>query len=79
MQDAQVDFLSTGDESFEIYKAQYLCIMPKLDVSKMDFFKVVVGGQLVDMDEASSETEGLKDVMVGDLTPEAQEDDHHEV
>lgn len=45
----------------------------------MDFFKVVVDMQLVDMEEASCETEGSKDVMMDDLTPEAQEDDHLEV
>lgn len=79
LQDAQVDLLSAGDGAFERAKAQALCIMPDLDVSKMDFFKVVVDGQLVDMEEDSLETEGLKDVMVSDPTPEAQKDDHYEV
>lgn len=53
--------------------------MSNLDVSKMDFFKVQVEEKLVDMEEASPETEGLQDVTVGDSIPEAQEDNHHEV
>ena len=79
LQDAQVDLLSTGDEAFERAKTQALCIMSGLDVSKMDFFKTVVDGQLVDMEEASHEVEVLKDVVTNNLIPEAQEDEHHEV
>lgn len=76
LQDAQVDFLSAGDEAFERAKAQDLCIASYLDVSRMDFFKVVVGGQLVDMEEVSPKIEGLKDVMVDNPTSEAQVDNH---
>lgn len=71
MQDAQVNFLSTGDEGFERAKAQALYIIPGLDMSKMVFFKTVVDGQLVDMDEASPEAEVLKDVVMKNSTPEA--------
>lgn len=53
--------------------------MPDLDVIKIDFFKVVVDGQLVDMEKASFEIEGLKDMEVNNSTPEAQEDEYHEV
>lgn len=35
--------------------------------------------QLVDMEEASPETEGLKDVVMGDSTLGALENEHHKV
>lgn len=50
LQDAQVDLLFANDEVFERAKAQALCIMLDLDVSKMDFFKTVVDDQLVNME-----------------------------
>lgn len=68
--------LSAGDEAFERAKAQALCIAPNLDVSKMDLFKVVVDGQLVDMEEASPEAESLKDVTMDSPTLEAQANEH---
>ena len=40
--------------------------MSNLDVPKMDFFKIVVYGKLVDMEDASPEAEGLKDVEMND-------------
>lgn len=64
LQDAQVDLLYAGDQAFERAKAQALCIAPDLDVSRMDFFKVVVDGKLVDMEESSLEAERLKDVTI---------------
>lgn len=42
----------------------------------MDFFKDVVNGQLVDMEEATSEAESLKDVIVDNPTSKAQTDKH---
>lgn len=45
--------------------------MPDLDVSKMNFFKTVVDGQLVDMEKASPEAKVLKDVVMNNLTLEA--------
>lgn len=71
--------LSAGDEAFLRSKAQDLCIMPDLDISKTDFFKTVVDGQLVDMGEASPEAEVLKDVAMNNLTTKAQEDKYLEV
>lgn len=79
LQDDHVDFLAAGDEAFERAKAWASCIMSDLDVSKMDFFKIVVEGQLVDTEEASPEVEVLKDVAMNNSTPKALEDEHHEV
>lgn len=78
-QDARVDLISAGGEAFERSKAQALWIMLYLDMSKMDFFMVVVDGKLVDMEEASPETEGLKDVVMGDSKLGTLENEHHEV
>lgn len=72
LQDIQVDFLSSGDEGFEMAKAESLCITPDLDVSKMDFFKIIVNEKLVNMDEASSEVEDSRDVRDDNSTYEAQ-------
>lgn len=76
LQDAQVDLLSAGVESFERAKAQALCISPNLDVSRMDFFKVLVERKIVYMEEASPEAESLKDMMVHNLASEAQAGEH---
>lgn len=79
LQNAQVDFLSFGDDAFERAKAQALCIMPDLDVKRTNFFKTMVDGQLVDMEDFSLETEDFKDAVVDNMKPEAQEDNHHKV
>lgn len=79
MQGAQVNLLLADDEAFERAKAQALCIMSDLDVSKMDFFKTMMDNQLVVMEEASPEVYVLKDVAMNNLNPEAQEDEHDEV
>ena len=50
-----------------------------MDVSKMDFLKTVVDGQLVDMEEVLPEVTVLKDVEINKLTPKAQENEHHDV
>lgn len=53
--------------------------MPYLGTSNMDFFKTMVDGKLVDMEEVSPEFEVLKDVMIINLDPKAQEDENHDV
>lgn len=40
---------------------------------------MMIDKQLVDMEEASPETKGLKDVAVNHSTPEAQKDEPHDV
>lgn len=79
LQDAHVDLFSSDDEVFERVKPQALCIICDLDVSKMDFFKIVVDDQLINMEEASLKAEVLKDAMTNNPTPEAQDDEHHDV
>lgn len=78
LQDVHVDLLSSSDETFERTKAQAVCIMPDLDMSKMDFFKTVVDGQLIDIEEASHKAEVLKDVMTNNPTIGAQDDKHND-
>lgn len=51
--EAHVDMLSVGDKGFERAQAQELCLKPDLNVSEMDFFKTMVDGRLMDMEEAS--------------------------
>lgn len=46
---------------------------------KDGFFQDCGTGKLVDMEKVSPEIEGLKDVALNNSTPEAQEDEHHEV
>lgn len=53
--------------------------MSDLNMTKMDFFKTVVDGKLVNIEEASCEMEGFKDASVNNSIPEAQEDEPHEV
>lgn len=74
-----MDFLSVRDDAFERAKAQALCLMPDLDVTRMGFFKTVVDGKMVDMEDDSPEIESLKDPMMDNPTSEAQEDNHHEL
>lgn len=76
LKDAQVDFIFTGDKAFERDKAQALCISPDLSVSRMDFFKIGVDGQLVDMDEASPEVENSRGMMDDNTILEAQANNH---
>lgn len=66
-------------KAFGRAKAQVLSTMSDLNVSEMDFFKIVVDDRLVDMEEASLDDEVLKDVTTNNPTPEAQEDKHHDV
>lgn len=42
----------------------------------MDFFKTVVDGQLINMEEASPEVEGLKGVTNDNPTSEAHVNEH---
>lgn len=71
-----MDFLFIGEKAFKRAKAQALCIAPDVDVSKMDFFKTVVDGKLVDMDDASPEAEGSRGLMDDNPTSEAQINEH---
>lgn len=64
--------LSAGDEAFERAKAQTLCIMHDLNMSKMDFFKTVMDGQLVDVEEVSPKAEVLKDAIINNPTVRPQ-------
>lgn len=51
LQKAQIDVLDAGNTAFNKAKAQALCLYPDLDLSQMDFFKVVVNGHLVDIEQ----------------------------
>lgn len=68
-----------GDISVEGYfeglERQELCLKPDHNVSEMDFFKTMVDGWLIDMEEAYSEAEVSKDVATGDPAPEVQEEE----
>ena len=43
--------LFDDDEAFERIKGQILCLHPGLAISEMDYYKVVHGGRLVDLEE----------------------------
>lgn len=74
-----MEFLPAGDEAFERAKAQVVCLKSNLNMSEMDFLKTVVDGRLVDMEEASPKVETSKDEMINNTTPNAQEDEQHDV
>lgn len=65
---AQIDVLYADDDAFNKAKAQVLCLHPELDLSEMDFFKVVVDGRLIDMEE-------IEPSSTDDLTKEDRVDD----
>lgn len=48
-------------------------------MSGIDFFKTVVDGRLVDVEEASLEADVSKDATINNLTPDPQEDEQHDV
>ena len=48
---AQIEVLSAGDEAFDKAKDQVLCLYPSLDLSEVDYFKVVQDVRLVDLEE----------------------------
>ncbi|CAI8588137.1 unnamed protein product [Vicia faba] len=48
---SQVDILSVGDEVFERTKEKVLCLHHGLDLSEVDYFKVVQDGRLMDLEE----------------------------
>lgn len=52
MQKAQIDVLDAYNVVFDRAKAQALCIYLDLDLSDMDFLKIVIHGDLVHMEEA---------------------------
>ena len=51
MQRDQIEVLDASDATFDKAKSQTLCLYLDLDLSEMDFFKVVVDGHLVDREE----------------------------
>lgn len=51
LQKDQIDVLDAGDAAFDREKAQALCLYPDIDLSEIDFIKVVVNGHLMDMEE----------------------------
>lgn len=71
--------LSIDDEAFKRVKVQALCIIPDLDMSEIEFFKTMVDGRLMDMEEASPEAEVSMDATTNNRTSEAQQDEHHDV
>lgn len=58
LQITQIDVLDTGDAAFDRAKDQALCLYPDLDLSSIDFFKVVANGHLMDMEEAEPSPTG---------------------
>lgn len=48
---AQNDIVALEDRAFEKAKAQMACLYPDLDLSKLDLFKVVKDGHLVDEED----------------------------
>lgn len=58
LQKAESDVLDTSDIAFDWSKSQTLFIYPELDLPEMDFFKVVVNGLLVDIEEAEFSNPG---------------------
>lgn len=79
-QEAHVDILSTGDLVFERAKAQALGLHPRLNVSEMDFFKIVMDGRLVNMveNESSLDSDVSKDGTVGEESLEIHEEEKNE-
>lgn len=57
-----------------------MCLHPMLDLLEMDFFKVMVDGRLVDMEETeSSPTNDMtKEDCVDDTNPEVVGEDKNE-
>lgn len=54
LQKAKIDVLDASNDAFDREKAQALCLYPDLHLTKMNLFKVVVNGHLVEMEEAAS-------------------------
>lgn len=54
LQKDQFDVLDVGDDAFDRAKAQVSCLHPDFYLCEMDFFKVVVDGRLMDMEETES-------------------------
>lgn len=61
--------MSTGGEAFDRAKAQALVLQPDLNIDKMDFFKVIREGQLVDSESDESEAERVleKEFPIGQI------------
>ena len=52
---SQMGVLDAGDLAFDRAKAQVNCLYPDIDISEVDFFKAIVDGKLVEVDEDDSE------------------------
>lgn len=48
LKEAQLEFLSAGDEALDRAKARALVLQPNINIDKMDLFKVIWEGQLVE-------------------------------
>lgn len=59
LKEAQSEVLSVGDEAFDKAKVQALVLQPDLNIGRMDFFKVIRDGQLVDPESDISKTEEM--------------------
>ncbi|KAL5071691.1 hypothetical protein RYX36_022578 [Vicia faba] len=46
-----MDGLNFGDVAFDRVKDQVMCLYPTLDISSVDFFKSIVDGKLVDVED----------------------------
>lgn len=80
LQKSQIDVLDAGDDTLDSVKAQVLCLHPMLDLSELDFFKVVVDGRLVDMEETepSPADDLAKEDCVDDTNHEVVNEDNNE-
>lgn len=77
LQKAQNDIFDAGDAAFDREKAQASCLCPDLDLSEMDFFKVVVNGHIVDMEEVepSLTDDSIQEDCVAVSNPEVRGED----
>lgn len=80
LQKAQIEIRDAGDEAFDREKAQVLCLHHGLDLSEMDFFKVVMDGRLVDMEETepSPADDRSKEYRVDDISLKVVDGDKNE-
>src|ERR1051325_200889 len=53
---SQMSMLDAGDLAFDRAKAQVNCLYPDIDISGVDYFKTIVDGKLVEVEEDDSET-----------------------
>lgn len=72
LQKAHIDVLDAGNAAFDREKVCALCLYPVIDLSEIDFFKVVGNDHLVDMDktEPSPTNDLIQEDRVVDSNPE---------